>query len=69
MVTTVHSLQVVDGPLPESPHDFSVDLIVTPDEVIKCGPPRRPAGIYWGSLNHEKISAIPALATRQHQLG
>src|SRR5690606_6369057 len=41
IVTTVHSLQVVGDELPETKHDFSVDLIVTPDEVIECGPPRR----------------------------
>jgi 5-formyltetrahydrofolate cyclo-ligase family len=29
LVTTVHPLQVVDEPLPETVHDFRVDLIVT----------------------------------------
>src|SRR2546423_8016595 len=47
VVTTVHPLQVVDEPLPETGHDFSVDLIVTPEEVIECGSPRRPAGLVW----------------------
>ena len=32
LATTVHPLQVVDEPLPETIHDFSVDLIVTPDQ-------------------------------------
>lgn len=64
IVTTVHSLQVVDEPLPETEHDFSVDLIITPTEVIECGPPRRPAGLYWGHLSPAKISAIPVLAKR-----
>ncbi|ASO21304.1 5-formyltetrahydrofolate cyclo-ligase [Actinoalloteichus hoggarensis] len=64
IMTTVHSLQVVDEELPEAKHDFSVDLIVTPDEVIECGPPRRPAGLYWDSLSREKIEAIPLLAAR-----
>src|SRR4051812_6508768 len=36
IVTTVHSLQVFDGALPETEHDVRVDLIVTPDEVIEC---------------------------------
>jgi 5-formyltetrahydrofolate cyclo-ligase len=63
IATTVHPLQVVDRPLPESPHDFSVDLIVTPDEVIECRPHRPPTGIYWASLSPEKIQAIPALAS------
>jgi hypothetical protein len=44
-VTIVHPLQVVDVPLPETEHDFSVDLIITPDEVI--GPRRPPSGLSW----------------------
>lgn len=64
IVTTVHALQVVDWELPESEHDFSVDLIVTPDEVIPCHPPRRPDGLIWGDLSAEKIAAIPVLAAR-----
>lgn len=62
LVTTVHELQVLDDPLPESPHDFSVDLIVTPNEIIWCGPPRRPHGIYWNALSAHKIADIPVLA-------
>lgn len=64
LVTTVHPLQVVDGPLPETIHDFRVDLIVTPDEVIWCGEPRRPPGILWEHLQHDKIAEVPALAAR-----
>lgn len=64
IVTTVHGLQIVDGQLPETEHDFSVDLIVTPDEVIECGPPRRPSGLYWNHLDREKIAEIPVLASR-----
>ncbi len=62
IVTTVHQLQVVDDELPETEHDFSVDMIVTPDEVIECGPPRRPNGIVLRHLTEEKIAAIPVLA-------
>ncbi|MET7470636.1 5-formyltetrahydrofolate cyclo-ligase [Micromonospora sp. NPDC005686] len=61
LATTVHSLQVVEGPLPESSHDFRVDLIVTPDEMIECRRTQRPAGIYWESLSVQKIDSIPAL--------
>ncbi|GAB2862613.1 hypothetical protein JOD27_007509 [Lentzea nigeriaca] len=64
IVTTVHDLQVVDGDLPETSHDFSVDVIVTPTQAIECGPPRRPAGILWSELDPAKIAAIPALAAR-----
>ncbi|SCG38163.1 5-formyltetrahydrofolate cyclo-ligase [Micromonospora halophytica] len=62
LATTVHPLQVVDGPLPQAPHDFGMDLIVTPDELIRCHAPRRPEGILWASLTQEKIAAIPTLA-------
>ena len=64
IVTTVHSLQVIDEPMPETEHDFSVDLIVTPDEVIACEPQRRPSGLYWNNLTPAKIAAIPVLAAR-----
>lgn len=66
IATTVHSLQVVDGELPETEHDFSVDLIVTPDEVIRCGEPRRPRGVLWADLSAAQIAAIPVLAARQN---
>jgi 5-formyltetrahydrofolate cyclo-ligase len=62
IVTTVHQLQVIEGELPESTHDFRVDVIVTPDEVIPCGPPRRPVGIVREELGAEKAAEIPALA-------
>ncbi len=64
IATTVHPLQVIDEPMPETEHDFSVDLIVTPDEVIECEPQRRPSGLYWNSLTAAGIAAIPVLAAR-----
>ena len=69
IVTTIHDLQVVDGPLPETEHDFSVDFIVTPSQVIPCSPPRRPTGIYWSHLDAGKVSAIPVLAQRARSTG
>jgi 5-formyltetrahydrofolate cyclo-ligase len=62
IVTTIHALQVVVEPLPETAHDFRVDLIVTPGEVIECEPARRPGGLYWDHLGPEQIGAIPVLA-------
>ena len=62
LATTVHQLQVVDESLPETTHDFRVDLIITADEVIWCGQPRRPPGILWEHLQQEKIAQVPALA-------
>ncbi|MFI6082400.1 5-formyltetrahydrofolate cyclo-ligase [Streptomyces sp. NPDC051217] len=65
IVATVHPLQVVEEDIPETEHDFSVDYIVTPDEVIACPNPRRPRGLVWDDLTEEKIAAIPVLAQRR----
>jgi 5-formyltetrahydrofolate cyclo-ligase len=65
IVAPVHQLQVVEDTIPETPHDFSVDLIVTPEEVIRCDNPRRPKGIVWDELTAEQIRSIPVLSKRQ----
>ena len=64
VATTVHPLQVLDEDLPETGHDFRVDLIVTPDEVLRPrrSSGRRPSGILWDELDADMIEAIPALA-------
>jgi 5-formyltetrahydrofolate cyclo-ligase len=61
IATTVHSLQVIDERLPETAHDFRVDVIVTPESVIRTQNRRRPPGIIWGDLDMENIDAIPVL--------
>ncbi|MGW0835301.1 5-formyltetrahydrofolate cyclo-ligase [Streptomyces prunicolor] len=65
IVAPVHELQVIDDEIPETEHDFSVDYIVTPSEVIPCPNRRRPRGLVWGDLTPEKIAAIPVLAQRR----
>ncbi|MEV6496805.1 5-formyltetrahydrofolate cyclo-ligase [Streptomyces prunicolor] len=65
IVAPVHQLQVIDDEIPETEHDFSVDYIVTPSEVIPCPNRRRPRGLVWGDLTPEKIAAIPVLAQRR----
>jgi len=69
IATTVHQIQVVEENLPETKHDFSVDLIVTPDDVIRCGPSRRPSGIVLDQLSSEKAAEIPVLAALVHKAG
>ncbi|MEV0386502.1 5-formyltetrahydrofolate cyclo-ligase [Nonomuraea sp. NPDC050643] len=64
IVTTVHSLQVIDEPLPEGNHDFRVDFIVTENDIIQCPRSRRPSGLIWESMPAEKIRAIPILGAR-----
>jgi 5-formyltetrahydrofolate cyclo-ligase len=65
VATTVHPLQVLDEDLPETEHDFRVDMVVTPDEIFRIprdGGLRGPPGILWSHLDEAKISAVPALA-------
>lgn len=62
LATTVHPAQLLDGELPETAHDFRVDVVVTPSEVIRPGVRRRPPGIVWDHLDEEKIAAVPVLA-------
>lgn len=70
VVTTVHERQVLDGPpgvsvdppAPES-HDVPLDLIVTPDRVIRTNSSyKRPTGVDWDQLPAERLDAIPVLA-------
>jgi 5-formyltetrahydrofolate cyclo-ligase len=63
VVTTVHDLQVVaDGDIPVTDHDFRLDLIVTPEQIIDYGGHERaPATIRWDELTDDKIAAIPLL--------
>ena len=69
IVTTVHDLQVLDEDLPETEHDFRVDIVVTPTEVIRCPRVPRPSGVLWDHLDDDKIAAIPALRSRGQAKG
>ena len=59
--TTVHPLQVVDSELPVTDHDFSLDLIATPDELIRTPPGRKrsPPGILRAHLTPEIRRDVP----------
>jgi 5-formyltetrahydrofolate cyclo-ligase len=65
IVTTVHPLQLLDEQLPETAHDFRVDIVVTPDDVLRTDARRRPPGILWEHLDDETIEDIPILAARR----
>jgi 5-formyltetrahydrofolate cyclo-ligase len=64
IVTTVHDLQLLDEELPETDHDFRVDVIVTPTAVVRSPSSRRPPGILWDHLDDEKRATIPVLRDR-----
>jgi 5-formyltetrahydrofolate cyclo-ligase len=65
IVTTVHPLQLLDEELPETAHDFRVDIVVTPDDVIRTRSRRRSPGILWEHLDDRTIDDIPVLAARR----
>jgi 5-formyltetrahydrofolate cyclo-ligase len=48
--------------LPETDHDFRIDFIVTPEEIIQTDRKGgRPKGILKDHLTRQKISGIPIL--------
>jgi len=62
VVTTVHELQVVDATIPMTDHDVPLDVIVTPERVIRVRRRRKkPAGIVWPGLSPERLDAMPVL--------
>jgi 5-formyltetrahydrofolate cyclo-ligase len=65
IVTTAHPVQILEnGRIPVTGHDFRVEMIVTPEGVIRCQrrpPSKRQPAIAWGDLTEEKIQAIPLL--------
>jgi 5-formyltetrahydrofolate cyclo-ligase len=62
IATTVHPLQLLEEELPETEHDFRVDVVVTPDDVVETRARKRPPGILWHHLEETKIAAVPVLA-------
>lgn len=70
VVTTVHERQVVEaGEIPMTGHDVPLDVIVTPERVIRCdGDFERPRGIQWDDLTEKKIESIPVLRDRRDEL-
>jgi 5-formyltetrahydrofolate cyclo-ligase len=71
VVTTVHETQIVDrGRIPLTPHDVTLDLIVTPERVIRCrSGSRGTASIRWDELTDEKVAAIPVLRSLRGRMG
>lgn len=63
ITTTVHGSQIFDdGTIPVTGHDFPVDLIVTPEEVVRTRTMlTRPSGVIKDHLEKEKRQAIPVL--------
>ncbi|GAA0228166.1 5-formyltetrahydrofolate cyclo-ligase [Haladaptatus pallidirubidus] len=62
IASTVHEIQVVEDEIQLEPHDVPMDVLVTPDEVIRTETPfSHPSRIDWTELPEEKIEEIPLL--------
>jgi 5-formyltetrahydrofolate cyclo-ligase len=62
VLTTVHSLQVLKDEIPMTAHDVPVDLVVTPERVIRTRPAfAKPSGIRWKELTPAQRQAMPVL--------
>ncbi len=62
VATTVHPIQIVDGPLPVTAHDFFLDLVATPAAVLRPRHRRQPRGVLPDHLGDEQRANIPILA-------
>lgn len=62
VVTTVHELQIVDGTIPMTDHDVPLDVVVTPERVIRTRRKlKKPRGILWPELSPAQLDAMPVL--------
>ena len=62
VLTTVHALQVLNADIPMTPHDVPVDLVVTPERVIRTRTSfAKPEGIRRQELSAEQLEAMPVL--------
>jgi len=60
--TTVHGIQLVDDEIPTTPRDVPIDLVATPDRLVRTdAPAEKPAGIDWNALDADRESEIPIL--------
>ncbi|MEF8856823.1 MAG: 5-formyltetrahydrofolate cyclo-ligase, partial [Haloplanus sp.] len=57
--TTVHERQVVSVPPPDD-HDVPMDLVVTPERVLRPDVGSKPSGIRWAELG-ERVEEMPLL--------
>jgi 5-formyltetrahydrofolate cyclo-ligase len=48
VIASVHGCQVIDAGVTPAPHDAVVDVVVTPDETLRCVPALpKPPGLFW----------------------
>jgi len=62
VATTVHERQVVADEVPVDAHDVPMDLVVTPERVIRTDTDyARPTTVDWAALADERIAEMPVL--------
>ncbi|PTX53767.1 5-formyltetrahydrofolate cyclo-ligase [Melghirimyces profundicolus] len=62
VVSTVHSLQLVEDEIPVEPHDLTVDWIATEDELFPTHSPHpKPAGLDWERVSDQEKEKMPVL--------
>jgi 5-formyltetrahydrofolate cyclo-ligase len=59
VIASVHECQVVNEPVPYAEHDVTVNVIVTPSEVVRCMPRPKPAGLVWDRMPREFAATRP----------
>ena len=69
VITTVHELQLTSDDIPREPFDLPVDIIVTPNRVIRVSRiDPKPHGIYWEYVTDNMIREIPLLSELRNTL-
>jgi 5-formyltetrahydrofolate cyclo-ligase len=67
VATTVHEQQVIDDDVATGEHDVSMDLVVTPERVVRPPTREQPSGLDWTLLNEERLAEIPVLERLREQ--
>lgn len=61
VATTVHELQVVDDEWEPDAHDVPMDLVATPERLVRTGAGGKPEGVDWDALPAERLEEMPVL--------
>ncbi len=68
VITTVHSLQVVEEEILMTRHDVPLDILITPKGITQTPKRDKPKGIIWEELGEKKIDQIPILKKLRNEM-
>jgi len=54
-------MQVVDDDWTPDAHDVPMDLVATPERVVRTGASGKPEGVDWTALSAERLDEMPVL--------